>query len=183
MAQDVHAFKRCLNNPPDFLLWHSYLVISAVHILRTSWDFYSIVNVPSTLLSPRLCLLCWDIIYFLTHSPQGSAKLPAAILLLKGLDHFSSPWRNTTWPNHAPSHMQLKYTTWSSVRGLCHGHDCDSHTVMLPGPAAVGNSQFLPLPQHPPFPVLPGLATKHSLHQGAASLTSERPTNLEQHWN
>lgn len=96
------------NNPSAFLLWHSCLVISSVHILRTSWEFYSIVNVPSTLLSPGVCPHCYDLIYFLTHSPHCSANPPAAAIVLKGLDHFSFPRRNTTWLNHAPSQAQLQ---------------------------------------------------------------------------
>lgn len=53
-----------------------------------------------------------------------------------------------------------------------------TYAVTLPGPATVVKSQLLPMPQHLPSPVLPGPTTKHSLHQGAASLTPERPTNL-----
>lgn len=67
---------------------------------RTSWDFCSVGNVPSTLLGPRLISL-------LTPFPHCSAHLPAAVMLFEVLYYFllPSPQRNTTCPNQAPEQL------------------------------------------------------------------------------
>lgn len=157
-------------NLPDFLLWHSYLVISSAHILRISWDFYSIVNVPSTLLSPRLSTLLRHNLFSDTFSPQLS-KSSCCYSAPQGPWPFLLPMKKHNLAEPCPElhttqvyHMLLSQRTSIVV----------IYMATLPGPTTVGNSQFLP--QHPPSPVLPGFAT--NLHQGTASLTSERPTNL-----